>query len=226
VISCDERWPNANDTKLELFIIPSLCISTNGKAPVGKSWYVDSKEGSLQDDVAKLSHLALVTSADGAIRHCHIFENSEICLRWLSRYNWTHRRVGKSWDVDSKRGSIQGDSAKLSHLTLVMSSRWGYPSLLNFQNFRICLRWLSRYNWTHRRYQVIKLFPRTHRMSFYVTMLASLITSSLRHSHNKVQMPYSKNSKISKFAPLCESLRLDSQTAPNHQTWSMCGSAI
>jgi hypothetical protein len=151
VISCDERWPNANDTKLELFIIPSLCISTNGKAPVGKSWYVDSKEGSLQDDVAKLSHLALVTSADGAIRHCHIFENSEICLRWLSRYNWTHRRVGKSWNVDSKEGLLQDDVAKLSHLALVMSAHGAIRHCHIFENSEICLRWPIRYNWIHRR---------------------------------------------------------------------------
>jgi hypothetical protein len=107
------RRPNADDTKLELFIVRSMYLD-NGKAPVGKSWNVDSKEGSLQDDVGKLSHLALVTSADGAIRHCHIFENSEICLRWPSRYNWTHRRVDKSWDVDSKEGLLQDASANNS----------------------------------------------------------------------------------------------------------------
>jgi hypothetical protein len=73
------RRPNADDTKLELFIVRSMYLD-NGKAPVSKSWNVESKEGSLQDDVGKLSHLELVTSADGAIHHCHIFENCETTI--------------------------------------------------------------------------------------------------------------------------------------------------
>ena len=55
----------------------ALLYLDNGKALLGESWDLNSKEGSLHDDVDKLSHLTLVMSADGAIRHCRIFENSE-----------------------------------------------------------------------------------------------------------------------------------------------------
>ena len=55
----------------------ALLYLNNGKALQGESWDVNSKEVTLHDDVAKLSHLTLVMSANGAIRHCRIFENSE-----------------------------------------------------------------------------------------------------------------------------------------------------
>jgi hypothetical protein len=55
----------------------ALLYLDNGKALRGESWDVNSKERSLHEDVVKLSHLTLVMSANGAIRHCRIFENSE-----------------------------------------------------------------------------------------------------------------------------------------------------
>jgi hypothetical protein len=68
----------------------------NGKLLRGESWDISSKEGLLHDDVAKPSHSTLVIAADGAIRHCQIFENfrkfRNICIRWMCDYYWTHRR--------------------------------------------------------------------------------------------------------------------------------------
>jgi hypothetical protein len=81
-------------TQSKSFSSFTLLYLDNGKALQGKSWDVTSKEGSLHDDIAKLSHLTLVMSADGAIRHCRIFENSETFafIRCATTYDWTHSR--------------------------------------------------------------------------------------------------------------------------------------